>query len=148
MVRAQRVTELDAAAPLAPSLGQAQDEHGQTPLHRLCKRSSESPAVARLLLHAGVRVRLRATHSYACAGSRLTLRDCVHPWYAQVNKSDDAGNTALHLAVANGHADTVRLLLECVPAELPLPSLSRGRHTCSVPCAGTLPTLGPRTTRL
>ena len=65
---------------------QVVDSTRRTILHRLCRKKKELPKLVEQLLFARV----------------------------NVNDADCHGNTALDLAVANGHSSTVKLLLECV----------------------------------
>lgn len=71
------------SAPRSARECQITDIEGRTILHRICRRKKELPEIVRLLLNARI----------------------------NVNICDKFGNSALHYAVANGHAEIAELLI-------------------------------------
>ena len=90
-------------------------QFGRTPLHKACELGLMS-CIRVLMTHkADVDVRdarLQVTPVYlAAAGNH---RDCMtlllETYGASMNSADDDGNTALHMAALNGHADVITTL--------------------------------------
>lgn len=79
--------------------------------------SKGHPNIVKILLDFGASLEIRnghgqtVLHRAATVGNAIILKELLPKSTNQIDWTDKNGNTALHLAVEDGHEDAVRLLL-------------------------------------